>query len=295
MITTGKRLQRMSFGLTLSVLVTATDLAAANAGRTADHGRQRQIVVSIGPFDAFGPSGSSFAWATRLPGGVMLHRVIVELVDSAGRPFDGAAEWEASLAGGSTAMPVPLMHGRTLVREFDLPRPLGLRLEADDSIAVRGHVRTPHVAVLHVRITLEFEPLGGPLSRFGVLPVQLHLSGAGDSADDGSGARTMREWQAPVDARVMVLVGLPIDAAGVLVLEDIESGATLWHEILQPVTGEGFGQTAGVVRVGVAVDAGRTYRLTLNCTAADTVCASDRLVHALLAPVRTAVTVALRD
>ena len=299
MITTGKRLQRMSTGVVLSALIATPAVAAdsiASVVRITDEGGVHQIVVSIGPFEVTGPSGSSFAWSTRLPHGVMLHRVSASLVDAFGQPFDGAPEWAASLSIGPAGVSVPLVHRSVLLHALELPRPLGLRLDPEDSVAVRGHVNADDIsAPLHVRITLDYEPLGGALSRFAVLPLQLPLSGHADRAAVTDAAHVMREWQAPVDGRIMVFVGVPADASGELILEDVESGAMVWHGILQPATGEGFGQATDVVRVGAAVQAGRFYRLTLRCADGGITGMADRLVHALVAPVRTGMSVAMRN
>jgi hypothetical protein len=299
MITNGKRLQRISCGVVLSALIAAPAVAAdsiASVVRITDEGGVHQIVVSIGPFEVTGPAGSSFAWSTRLPHGVMLHRVGVLLVDAFGQPFDGAPEWAAALSIGPTGASMPLVQRSILLYALELPRPLGLRLDPEDSVAVRGHVDADGTsAPLHVRITLDYEPLGGPLSRFAVLPLQLRLSGPADRAAGTDAAHVMREWQVPVDGRIMVIVGVPADASGELILEDVKSGAMVWHGILQPATGEGFGRATDVVRVGAAVQAGRFYRLTLRCADGGTTGVADRLVHALVAPVRTGVRVAVRN
>jgi hypothetical protein len=300
MITTGRQLQRMSCSMALSALLTARAVAAdatTTVVRFADVGDTQQIVVSIGPFEVAGAAQSGFAWSARLPHGVMLHRVSVELVDAVGLPYDSAPDWAATLFASSTAAGVHLVQLSSLMRALELPRPLGLRLDAEDSLAVRGHVRaTGTSAPLHVRITLDYEPVDGPLSRVPVLPLLLRVAVPGDSAVDPGAGGSSRAWQAPVDGRIMVLVGVPLDAAGQLTLEDVESATILWHEILQPVTGEGFGRAGNVVRVGAAVQAGRVYRITLHCADGEAAAAmADRPVHALLAPSRTAMAVAVRD
>jgi hypothetical protein len=299
MIITGRRLQRMSFGVVLSALIAAPASAAdsiASVVRIADEGGVHQIVVSVGPFEVTGPAGSSFAWSTRLPHGVMLHKVSVLLVDGSGQPFDGAPDWAAALSIGPTGASVPLVQRSMQMHALELPRPLGLRLDPEDSVAVRGRVNADGTSVpLHVRITLDYEPLGGPLSRFAVLAVQLPLSGRADRAAVTDAPHVMRAWQAPVDGRVMVIVGVPAAASGELILEDVESGAIVWHGILQPATGEGFGRATDVVRVGSAVQAGRFYRLNLRNADGGTTGMADRLVHALVAPVRTGMSVAMRN
>jgi hypothetical protein len=299
MITTGRQLQRMSCSIALSALLTARAVAAdatTTVVRIIDVGGTQRIVVSIGPFEV-GASGSGFAWGARLPHGVMLHRVSVELVDAVGLPHDPAPDWAATLFAGGTAHGVHLVQLSSVMHALELPRPLGIRLDAEDSLAVRGHVRaTGTSALLHVRITLDYEPMDEPRSRFAVVPLPLRLTVRNASAAVPAAAHLTREWQAPVDGRIMVLVGVPLDAVGELTLEDVESATKLWHEILQPVTGEGFGRAGDVVRVGASVHAGRVYRITLHCAdEAAAAALAGRPVHALLAPSPTAMPLAVRD
>lgn len=268
MITTDMRIQRISCSLLLSTLLFgATSAADAATARTMDAGRQ--IVIVIGPV----AGGTAFADAIQLPRAVMLHRVTIEVVSVSGDVFD-AATFEAFLTAMDASLG-PLGHFDTGARTLELPRPLGLRLEAGESLAVRGTVSTSLPDDLYVSIRLDCEPLDGPVSRLAVLPVRIRFAGAAVS-----------EWRAPVDGRLMALAGVPDDVAGELILEDGETGAILWREILQPAAGEAFGRRGNVARVGAQVRAGRLYRLTLQAAPADGSAPAAPMVHALLMPVR---------
>jgi hypothetical protein len=296
MITTVARLQRMTCRAVLGAALTAlpADAIATRASRPIETGEQR-IAVVIGPIDAAAAAGSAFGWSARLPHGVMLHHVSIALVDATGRPFAGTAAWTAALLGSTGSWSMSLDRRSALVHTLELPRPLALHIEATDSIMVRGHVKiVSGSGPVHIQITLAYEPLGSPLTRFAVMPLAVRLTPRA-SVVEVPDAAVAHEWVAPVDGRLMVLLGLPADATGELVLEDVESGDTLWREILQPLTGEGFGRRADVVRVGAPVRAGRLYRLTLHAPGPAGTAPDGRQVHALLAPVRSALAVAARD
>lgn len=268
MITTDMRIQRTSCSLLLSTLLFgATSAADAAAAPAMDAGRQ--VVIVIGPV----AGGAAFSDAVRLPHAVLLHRVTIEVVSVSGEVFD-AATFEAFLTAGDAGLGL-LGRFNAGARTLELPRPLALRLEAGESLAVRGTVSTSLPGELYVSVRLDCEPLDGPVSRLAVLPVHIQFAGAAVS-----------EWRAPVDGRLMALAGVPSDLAGELILEDGETGAILWREIMQPAAGEAFGRRGDVARVGAQVRAGRLYRLTLQAAAADRSAPDAPLVHALLMPVR---------
>lgn len=78
-------------------------------------------------------------------------------------------------------------------------------------------------------------------------------------------------------------------APATLRLEDVESGVVIWRETLQPRNGEAFESPAGMVRAGVAVLAGRAYRLTAHGTGdALPVIAGPGDVQAMMLPGRSA-------
>jgi hypothetical protein len=267
MITIDMRIQRISCSLLLSTLLFgATSAADAAMAPTMDAGRQ--IVIVIGPV----AGGAAFADAVRLPSAVMLHRVTIEVVTVTGEVY-GAAMFEAFLTATDASLG-PLGHFNAGARTVELPRPLGLRLEAGESLAVRGTMGASLPGDLYVSIRLDCEPLDGPVSRLAVLPVRVQFDGAAVS-----------EWRAPVDGRLMALAGVPDDMAGELILEDGETGAILWREILQPAAGEAFGRRSDVTRVGAQVRAGRLYRLALQAVAGDRTPPATPLVHALLMPI----------
>jgi hypothetical protein len=265
--------ERLSCHVLLSAgLFMAAPVAAAEPDPSRLHvfddaaNRRLTIVVEHTATEAAG--GRMLAGAVRLPRGMMVHRISVDVVDANG---DDVMSWfEVSVAarfGGLRALTV--LEFTHHVRHLALPRPLGLRLDAGDSLAIEGMGFDAGEAMIELRITLLYAPLDGPATRLAVLPVRL-LAEGGDY-----------EWRAPVDGRLMALTGLPATLDGELLLQDAETGAVLWRMELRPAGGEGFSGRSGVVHVGTAVEAGRTYRLTLPGPAAGST-AAEAAVHGLL-------------
>jgi hypothetical protein len=277
------RIDHMACGLLVAALLSgpaAASAVAVDTGRPSvrvtDARAEQRIVIAIGPVAADPTGGATFAGAVRLPRAIMLHRVTITLSGTDGALADGTV-FEASLSGSDAGRGLrPLMHFAAGLQVVELPRPLGLQLEQGDSVAIHGSVSGRPAGAVHVHVTLEYEPLEGPASRWAVVPVQIQLDGAAVS-----------EWVAPVDGRVLAFAGVS-DVAGELILEDGETGAALWREVLQPSQGEAFGGRGDAVRVGAAIQAGRLYRLTLVSTESDAAPAGVRQVHALLMPIRSA-------
>jgi hypothetical protein len=271
------RFQQVCCSVLLSAMITAPAAAASTTlpGEPSvrlvdDAGR---VVISLGPLSS---DGALVAGAVRLPRRIMLHRVSIEMLDADGGVLEGIT-FEATLgrASGDDALR-PLVH-LTMVRSaFALPRPLGLRLDAGETVNVFGSLGSGTGAALYMNITLEYEPLDGPVSRLAALPLQIQVTDAPGS-----------EWRAPVDGRLMALAGLPANLSGELVLEDVETGAVVWREVLQSASSEAFSRLGDVVRVGAPVREGRMYRLTLRVHDSGDGIPTQR-VHGLLVPVQSA-------
>jgi hypothetical protein len=275
MMRTRGQLQQISCYSLLGVLTCASAAAAAvhppvrQAPRVPD-----RIVIVIEATAAREHEVYTFAGGAVLTHGIMAHRLTIDVLDSEGARVE--ANVEAAINATAPAAGSRLLgHMTSAQRVFDLPRPLGLRLEAGDSVQLHGRVSAAAAETLYVVVMVEYEPLDAPASRLPVHAVQIQLAGA-----------MMTEWRSPVDGRVMALAGLCADLAGELVLEDAETGAVLWREVLRPASGEAFGGGTSVVRIGTQVSAGRLYRLTLRSTG-DVPAAADLLLHALLVPLRS--------
>jgi hypothetical protein len=279
MIARASSFQRLSSQLLVMVALSGTTpVAGAEPAqpwiRVLDDAAHRRLTIVVEHVAVPGADAVTLDGAVRLSRGLMVHRITVELA-AGDHAVDGAAPWfEASLGAriGGLATPMTLDFSPGL-RALDLPRPLGLRLEAGDSLSVRARAHGAG-GVLQLRITLDYTPLEGPVSRLAVLPMQLTPTGAS------------YEWEAPIAGRLMALAGLPSGMEGELLLQDVETGATLWRSALRAAGGEAFRGRDDVAHVGTPVQAGRRYRLTLQLT--DSATRSAHVVHSLLLPVPSA-------
>jgi hypothetical protein len=204
----------------------------------------------------------------RVVHGAMLHAFRVEVVDAADRPAQGGPSWDMQVFVSTQA--VGGTHLRSLVRlsassrEIALPRPLGFRLGASDSlliVATFGDADSQ--AQLFLRLSVDYEPLTGPHSRLAVLPLGVTTANS-ERAIGATGTATQRwEWKADLTGRLLAIAGLRLDGAVELVLQDVETGMVLWSAA---VAGRQvlFAQSGQVIRLGVPVQEGRSYRLTVT-------------------------------
>lgn len=138
-----------------------------------------------------------------------------------------------------------------------LPRPFAIRVGADDPIAV-ALVEDSGDEAVTLRLTIEYEPIERARTRLAVSSVRAEQGAATASA-------TSFEWQQPVGGRMMAIAGLPLDRVATIALVDVATGERMWTTDLR---GRSAGDARGAAapRLGVAVEAGRTYRLEVTTT-----------------------------
>lgn len=201
----------------------------------------------------------------RVVQGAMLHAFRVDVVDAAGRPVQGSASWELTVFAG--AQDVRHTRLRSLVTlnafscEIALPKPLGFRIAAADSLLIVAtfHETNPQAAYF-LRLSVEYEPLTGPVSRLAVVPLDVSTASFTGTLGATTTATQSWEWKADLSGRLLAIAGLPLDGVAELVLQDVETGAVLWNAIVGRHAQSG--QAGRVVRLGVPVQEGRGYRLT---------------------------------
>jgi hypothetical protein len=206
-----------------------------------------------------------------LPRGIMIHRISAELRAPDGQ--SAQAQWSASVSASRGGLRTSLGRLGTARHAVDLPRLLGVELHAGDTITIRVELAAD-ADVVELGMVLHHEPVGQHGSRMAVLPLQAQP----DAASEG----TAWLWTQQLDGRLMALSGLDIVGAGELRLQDVETGAVVWRETVQPRNGQAFAGAADAVRAGVLLQAGRTYRLSAVARGDAIVNSAGADVHALI-------------
>jgi hypothetical protein len=240
------------------IQTTAAALVAASALQPASAWAAEQTLqissdadarrIEIAPTTAVPES----AWVGVLPGGAMVSRFAVELLDPVLTP---AGSWSIELSATLGGMAVRIARFDTGNAELVLPKPLGFRFDTGDSITIRV---LGAIAPRAWRIVADYEPLEGPISRIAVLPMAIDA----DTPDHSADAQSWR-FAAPVAGRILAVAGLASAAGAELSMADEESGASLWRETVSTGSDEAFGCAQGVVRAGVMIRAEHSYRFTV--------------------------------
>lgn len=306
-----RRLGLRLLGALLGLQLVPAPAAAEPGPGIVDLPREQRLVVTLGPIELTGQTGLATHSVTAVAGGrisraAMLYRFHVQLVDSAGRILRGGPAWSATLLAGSArdgAVALqPLMHLSARAHDVGLPKPLGYRVEAGDTLVLVAAIDDTPVdgRRLQLRLTIEYEPLDGPVSRLAVVPLQLNGSDIdGVSQPQAGGGSFVRswEWSSDVSGRVLAFGGLPLEGASELLLLDATSGQMLWRTTpANEETGAESAQRSSFVRLGVAVQQGRIYRLDVvyEAPAAPTAPRAEAIL-AMVRPSRAPLTVAIAN
>lgn len=203
-----------------------------------------QIVIAVRP-----DADTSTTWLAVLPADheVMAYRFRATLMGSS--PARG--RWNVRVTD----------HGRDreVVRLGDgsddilLSRPWGVRLNGGDTLIVEFERLDASVRPDSVVVLIEYEAVGGERSRVGVLPAT-----AARAADDSSASALTWTWTTPAHGRLVAIQGLDNRNVVHVAVADAGTNEPLFSRALASDA------LAGAVRLGVAVRAGRTYRVTVT-------------------------------
>lgn len=258
----------------LLVLAAIPRLAyAGDEARVVDLAAERRLVVTIdaAALEAVAVADGGSDVAVRLPRTAVLYRFRGELVDRSGRPVAGPVAWTMTVHApevGAAAV-VRLSEDRSL---SELPRPFGLGVRAGDPLRVVAGL--PDVAGdWQVRLSVEYERPDDAGRR---LPA-LALAAA-------AGASGALEFAATTDARLVAVGGPWLDGAAEVIIEDAARGEIVWRQQMPGAMPGAAGTTDPVVRPGIAVVAGRAYRLRVLTGRADRAAGGDASL--ILVPVR---------
>lgn len=194
--------------------------------------------------------------------------VVRDAAAEAGREGGPAAGGETSAAspefaielragGDAEVATLVLSHDQ---RELTLPRPLGLRLAAAESLIVELLVGDDEARGLEVVVEIEIEPAARQSSRLAVRPVAATPFVIATET-------TSWEWAAAQSGRLLAVTGLPMERVEAIALVDVETGTILYSTHVAANVPGALRPTGDVLRLGVPVEAGRRYRLSVTLRA----------------------------
>lgn len=233
----------------LAAVVTLQPIALPAVQTTSgidDRRAENRIVVTVASNDARTGVGA------RIDHAAMLYVFRVEVLDAEGQVDRRNAAFELTFSAGPTRAEL-----RVLVildqgtREVCLPKPLGYRIEPDDSIRIVATFTTGKDA--HLRLTIEYEPMDRRVSRLGVRALSPVRPSVRESVAERGASRSW-SWRAESGGRMLAVAGTALAGAVELVLWDETAGVVVWRT---PV-----GPTKQTQRLGIIVQEGRVYTLT---------------------------------
>lgn len=196
---------------------------------------------------------------SRIGRDLMAYRFRLQAVDASGQVLEIPEGFALHLHLGTVGWHslVQLTASR---RDLTLPRPLAVRMGADDSLVVVINFPAAALGALSLRVSIDYEPGDRPSSRMPVVPLRT----ASRLAPDGRTGTW--EWSPQSDGRVLAMSGIPLEEVAAVTVQEVESGATLWSTTMNAVAPGAALPDGAVLRLGVPVSAGRTYRLTVTFT-----------------------------
>jgi hypothetical protein len=251
---------RTAASLTVILLTVAGSAAAAEPRLSvADDTARSELLLTAGPL-----SGNDDV-VIHSPRALLAHRFVLRVMTGQGGAGHAGAPstvivYREDATGARTVMAMLSPE----LPESALPRPLSYEIRAGDRIGLLTGLAEGDAA--HLVVTIEYEAAGEGVSRLPVVPLTGVVTGRADS---------VMEWafEAPTSGRLLALAGLPEGRGQVILLD--EAGEIVFRCAGAAV--EAFAGSAAVVRVGVALHAGRHYRVIVEGDATG-------LVGLLLAP-----------
>jgi len=258
----------------------AFSFAAPVAAQQVGGGEERRIVIALDQSDSnWAAQGvSQRRMSLRMAHAAIVHRLRVELVDAQGEVVTAGASWDVTIwsaaFGGGAMATLSEAHP-----ELRVPRPYGLRLEAEDSLTVEMDVRALGGAGSSLRAVIDYELPEAGSSRLPVLALTSSRAVLNAVAANTEDAWT---WQPVVQGRLVAVSSEALARADEIVLEDVQTGAVLWRTRTQrPVSGAAGHQRQEQIRPGITLEEGREYRLRTIYAANQAPSASERALAPL--------------
>ncbi len=239
--------------------VLALSQTALVQAQQAPHGGERRVVFTLDQADSnWVTLGSSQRrLSLKMSHAAIVHRLRVDLVDAQGEVMAEGASWQVSIWSSAQVSAVMATLDEAHP-ELRIPRPYGLRLNADDSLTVDVDVRALGAAGSTLRAVIDYELPDAAASR---LPV-LALTSSRATPNLGAATEDAWTWQPAVGGRLVAVSGTALAQADEIVLEDVATGAVLWRTRTQRslsavVAASGSEQ----IRPGITLAEGREYRI----------------------------------
>lgn len=245
--------------LCVSALLALVDFSNAAAQPLASTTGERRVVFTLDQSDSnwVARGVSQRRLALRMAHAAIVHRLRVDLVDAQGEVIVEGASWDVSIWSNSNSEGVMATLDETRP-ELRIPRPYGLRLNADDSLTVEVDVHALGAAGSTLRAVIDYELPDAGTSR---LPV-LALTSSRAMPSDGATVQDAWTWQPTVEGRLVAVSGASLSLADEIVLEDVATGAVLWRtRTLRSIGASVAFNAAEQIRPGVTLEEGRAYRL----------------------------------
>jgi len=245
--------------LCLSSLLSLVNFSNAEAQPLATSTGELRVVFTLDQSDSnwVARGASQRRLSLRMAHAAIVHRLRVDLVDAQGEVVVEGASWDVSIWSNSNSSGVMATLDETRP-ELRIPRPYGLRLNADDSLTVEVDVHALGAAGSTLRAVIDYELPDAGTSR---LPV-LALTSSRAMPSGGATVQDAWTWQPTVEGRLVAVSGAALSLADEIVLEDVETGAVLWRTRTQRSIGAAAAFNASEqIRPGVTLEEGRAYRL----------------------------------
>lgn len=244
-----------------AIVLAAAPIAVAAQGLEPVRGDQRVVLTVTQGDDGWAEQGiDQRRISLRLAHAAIVHRLRVDFVDAMGEPIVDAAHWSVTLwTSNALGEDAAMTQLSAVAPELRVPRPYGLRFDAEDSITVVVTMQATGAMHGTLRAIIDYEL---PVQRTSRLPVlALTATVARGQHDDGA-VEDAWTWRPTVDGRLVAVSGQTLASADELVLEDAATGAVLWRTRVQRgVASEAAYASGDIVRPGVALQEGRTYRM----------------------------------
>lgn len=270
------RIAALSCTAVLSLLnpASAEAIEGSSSSSLVDRRSENRIEVVV---DGTGAEVRQIPLGDQFGKDVMAFRFRLEAVNKFGATIAMPASIVLTMRVGALSANSEVRFTRDL-SDLTLPRPWAIRLGADDSLVVSLAGSETANDEISFRLSIDYEPLDRVQSRRAVNTMET------DSRTSEVGLVEAWDWRPTTDGRLLAMTGLSLDRIDAIALVDVETGAILWSTDVSGHKVGGSASASAVLRLGVPVTAGRSYRLTVTYSATALDAMTSRAVVAMVLP-----------